>query len=257
MSVNSPKRMTTSAQIKTDQASEQVHGQVTGKERDMTLQRDLALQQNVLDELLWDPSVLPNEIGVVVKDGVVILTGWVESYAKRVAAETAAARVRGVHAIANEIEVHLPGMAERLDSDIAAAALHALTWDAAIPSGEIDLTVTNGRVTLKGQVAWEYQRREAERVVQRLAGVREVNNHLVVKPHPVPGDLMTSITRALERQAQLQAHLDVQGITVETHGSTVTLRGRVHSFAEKETAEATVWAAPGVTQVNNYLVVAV
>src|SRR5438094_4995539 len=131
---------------------------------------DEEIQRDVLNELKFEPRVQPNEIGVVVKDGVVTLTGWVDSYAKRWAAEEAAHRVRGVRAVANDIEVRLPGAAERTDADIAAAAVRALEWDAPLPLGQLDITVSQGWVTLRGEVEWQFQKEDAERVVRRLQG---------------------------------------------------------------------------------------
>jgi osmotically-inducible protein OsmY len=134
---------------------------------------DEQIQQDVLAELKYEPRVSPNEIGVVVKNGVVTLTGWVDSNTKRWAAEEAAHRVRGVKAVANDIEVKLPGSSERTDADIAAAAIRALQVDAALPADKIDVTVSKGWVTLKGEVEWQYQKEDAERVVRRLTGSRE------------------------------------------------------------------------------------
>src|SRR5438309_8610882 len=124
---------------------------------------DEQIQRDVLAELKWDPRVQPNEIGVAVKDGIVTLIGWLDSYTKRWAAEDAARRVRGVKAVANDIEVRLPSSAERTDADIAAAALHALKWDAFVPVDKLDVTVSKGWVTLKGDVEWQYQKQDAER----------------------------------------------------------------------------------------------
>src|SRR5216683_7674431 len=140
------------------------------------VRRDEQIQQDVLAELKWEPRVSPNEIGVVVKDGVVALTGWVDSYTKRWAAEEATHRVRGVKAVANDIEVRLPGASERTDADIAAAAVRALEWDAFVPSGQVDVTVSKGWVTLKGEVEWQYQKQDADRVIRRLSGVKGVTN---------------------------------------------------------------------------------
>src|SRR5882672_8811978 len=137
---------------------------------------DLQIQTDVLAELKWDTRVMPNEIGVMVKDGVVTLTGWVDSYTKKWAAEEAAHRVRGVKAVANDIELRLPSTAERNDADIAAAAVRALEWDAFVPIDKLDVTVSKGWVTLRGEVEWNYQRSDAERVVRRLAGVKGVSN---------------------------------------------------------------------------------
>ncbi len=142
---------------------------------------DEEIQRDVLEELKWDTTVRPNEVGVSVKDGIVTLTGWVDSYLKKIHAEEAAHRVRGVKAVVNDIEVRLPSAAERTDQDLAAAALRALEWDAAIPSGAVTLTVSKGWVTLKGEVEYAFQKRDAERAVQRLTGVRGVTNLIVVK----------------------------------------------------------------------------
>src|SRR6266704_4592600 len=146
-------------------------------------------QRNVLEELKWDTHVQPNEIGVVVKDGIVTLTGLVDSYLKKIAAEEAAHRVRGVKAVANDIEVRLPGSAERTDAELANAVLNALQWEADIPAGKLDVTVSQGWVTLKGEVEYGFQKRLAERAVERLSGVKGVTNLIMVKPQVAPGDL--------------------------------------------------------------------
>jgi osmotically-inducible protein OsmY len=210
-------------------------------------------QRNVLEELKWDTHVQPNEIGVVVKDGIVSLTGWVDSYLKKPAAEEAAHRVLGVKAVANDIEVHLPGFAERTDADLAAAVLNALRWDAAIPAGKVDVTVSQGWVTLKGEVDHYFQKRDAEPAIERISGVRGVSNLLTVKPQPVPQDLKSQIQKALVRNAQT----DASRITVEVQGSEVVLRGTVSSYAEKKAAEETAWSAPGVTEVDNRIIVSI
>jgi osmotically-inducible protein OsmY len=212
---------------------------------------DEDIQRDVLEELKWDSRVQPNEVGVAVKDGIVTLTGWVDSYLKKVAAEQAAHRVPGVKAVVNDIEVRLPGAAERTDADLAKAVLSALRWDAAIPTDKIDVTVDHGWVTLKGEVDFGFQKREAERAVERIAGVKGITNLLVVKAQPTPADLRQKIEQALVRNAKT----DAQHITVEVHGSKVILRGTVSSFAEKEAAEETAWESPGVTDVENRIVV--
>ena len=160
---------------------------------------DQEIQADVLEELKWDSRVQPNEIGVMVKDGIVTLTGWVDSYMKKIAAEEAAHRVRGVKAVANDIEVRLPGSAERTDADLAAAVLNALKWEADIPTGKIDVTVSHGWVTLKGEVEYGFQKRLAERAVERLSGVKGVTNLIVVKPRVSPSDLKQQIEKALLR----------------------------------------------------------
>ena len=213
---------------------------------------DEEIQRAVLAELKWDARVQPNEIGVAVKNGIVTLTGWVDSYIKKWAAEEAAHRVRGVKAVVNEIEVRLPSAAERTDVDIAAAAVRALEWDAGIPIDKLDVTVSKGWVTLRGEVEWQYQKEDAERVVRRLTGVKGVTNLIIVKPRVTPSELKEKIEQALIRNAMT----DAQRITVEVQGSKVILKGTVRSWAEKDEAERVAWLAPGVAAVENRITVA-
>lgn len=142
----------------------------------MVVNVDADIQREVLNELKWEPRLQPNEIGVAVKDGVVTLTGYVDSYAKKLAAEQAAFRVRGVKAVANDIQVRLPGISERTDTDIARAARAALEWDVLVPADRIKVTVSNGWVTLEGEVDYAFQKEEAERAVRHLTGVKGVSN---------------------------------------------------------------------------------
>jgi len=213
---------------------------------------DEQIQREVLAELAWEPRIRPNEIGVVVKDGVVALTGWVDSYTKRGAAEEAAHRVRGVKAVANEIEVRLPGAAERTDADIAAAAIQALRSDVFVPADKVDVTVSKSFVTLRGTVDWQFQKEDAEKAVRRLPGVKGVLNGITVKPPMTPSDLKKKIEEALVRSA----HTDAARITVEVHGSKVILRGILRSWAQRQEAERTAWSAPGITEVDNRITVA-
>jgi osmotically-inducible protein OsmY len=212
---------------------------------------DAEIQADVLSELKWEPRVQAPEIGVSVKDGVVTLTGWVDSYTKRWAAEEAAHRVRAVKAVANDIEVRLGVGDERTDSEIAAAAVRALQWDALLVPEQIDVTVSKGWITLKGTVDWQYKRQEAERVVRHLAGVKGVSNLIEVKPKLLPAEIKKQVEDALVRSA----HTDAARISVEVDGNKVTLKGTVRSWAERQEAERVAWKAPGVTAVDNRITI--
>jgi len=210
---------------------------------------DEEIHRDVLSELKWDARIQPNEIGVSVKGGVVTLTGWVDSYLKKWTAEDVSHRVNGVKAVANDLEIKLA--TERTDADIAAAAIHAIEWDAFVPSDKVQVTVSKGWITLRGEVEWQYQKEDAERVVRRLAGVKGVTNLITVKPRTTASDLKRKIEDALVRNAEI----DADRITVEVQGSKAILKGIVKSWAEKEEAERVAWSAPGILSVDNRLTI--
>jgi osmotically-inducible protein OsmY len=213
---------------------------------------DEEIQRDVLAELKWDARINPNEIGVIVKEGVVTLTGWADSYIKKWSAEEAAHRVRGVKAVANDIEVRLPTSSQRTDAEIAEAAVRALEWDALVPLDKVKVTVSKGWVTLEGEVEWQYQKEDAERVIRRLTGVRGVSNLITVRPQSVSAE---EIKRKIEQALIRNAQLDAQRIQVAVEGSKVILKGKVRSWAEREEAEREAWASPGVTEVENRITI--
>ena len=215
------------------------------------MKTDTDLQQDVIDELVWEPSIDAAAIGVAAEDGVVTLSGHVPSYAEKWTAEYAAKRVAGVRAIANEIAVRLPGASERSDSDIARAALHALAWDVWVPEERVSVTVSDGWVKLDGTVDTKHQKLAAERAVRTLTGVKSVTNLIQVTPTVQPADVTTKITGAFQRSAVL----DARQIEAETHGGRVVLRGTVRTWNERETAEQAAWAAPGFAEVDNQIIV--
>lgn len=216
---------------------------------------DEGIRSDVLRELKFDARVQSNEIGVAVKDGIVTLTGYVDSFVKKWAAEEAAHRVLGVNAVANDIEVRLAGMSERTDADIAAAVTRALEWDAWVDIDKFEVTVSKGWVTLKGEVEWGFQRADAERVARRITGVRGVSNLITVRPRqkPSPDEMKQKIEDALVRSAEM----DAKRIAVDVAGDKVILSGTVRSWAEKMEAERAAWSGPGVASVENRISVSV
>ena len=212
------------------------------------------LNSDVLDELAWQPGVNVEDIGVIVKDGVVTLTGSVDSYWEKMSAMDAAKRVAGVKALAVEIEVRLPGMKERTDTDIARAAENALAWDTSVPEDRIKVSVEQGWITLSGKVDWNYQKRAAEHAVHYLTGVKGLSNLITLTPAQKisPAEVKSNIEKALKRNATLEA----QRISVTAAGDRVTLSGSVRSLADREEAERAASNAPDVLEVEDMIDIA-
>jgi osmotically-inducible protein OsmY len=212
---------------------------------------DQRIQRDVLAELAWDAQVQPNEIGVSVERGVVTLTGFVDSAVRQWAATRCAHRVRGVRAVADEIEVRLPGTPGRTDAELAIAAGRALEWDSFVPAERLDVTVANGWLMLRGEVEFGFQRRTAERELRRLQGVRGITNLIEVRPpvRPPDGRIRRELQRALLRT------IGTERVTVDMDGDTVVLIGVVRSWWEREQAERVAWSAPGVRGVRDRLLV--
>jgi osmotically-inducible protein OsmY len=212
---------------------------------------DTDIQRDVIAELKWDPSLRDDDIGVAVRDGVVTLAGFVDSYVDKWKAERAAAHVRGVRAVANSLEVKLPSSAERSDPDLARAAVDALKWNVSVPHDRIKVRVEKGWITLEGDVDYYYQKDAAERAVRYLTGVKGVTNLITVRARPLPSDIKEKIKETLQRNAAL----DAERIQVEIVGGKAILRGTVRSYAEMKDAERAVRNAPGITDVENKLTI--
>ena len=210
---------------------------------------DAELKTDVLAELKYEPSVKVTDIGVLAKDGAVTLNGYVASYGEKWDAVSAAKRVAGVTAIADDIEVKLPDSVRRTDGEIAAAAANQIDWSTTMPRGTVQVTVREGRVSLDGQVEWWYQKNAAESAVQYLAGVKGVTNMITIMPKLSPVDIETEIHSAFKRNALF----DANKVQVTTTGNTVTLRGKVRNYGERDEAERVAWAAPGGCSVDNQL----
>lgn len=216
------------------------------------MRSDSEIERDVKDELQWDPDLDATDIAVSAKKGVVTLTGFVKSYLDKYEAEAAAKRVAGVVGLANDLEVRVPHVDERPDPEIVRDAVAAIKSQLPVSSQNIKVVVNNGWLTLEGEVEWQYQKTTAENAVRRLKGVRGVINSIAVKPHVQPTDIKRKIQEAFKRNAEL----DAERITVETNGSEVVLKGTVRSWTEREEAERVAWSAPGVTKVEDRVVVA-
>jgi osmotically-inducible protein OsmY len=209
------------------------------------------IERDVKEELQWDPDLDATDIAVSVKNGVVTLAGFVKSYTDKYEAEAAAKRVAGVVAVANDLEVRIPSVDERPDPEIARDAVAAIKSQLPISSERIKIVVKNGWVTLEGQVEWQYQKNSAENAVRRIKGVKGVSNLIVLKPRAQPAEIKNKIIEAFKRNAEL----DANRIQIEANGSEVILKGTVRSWIEREEAERVAWSAPGVTKVEDRIMV--
>ncbi|KTT68293.1 BON domain-containing protein [Sphingomonas sanguinis] len=216
------------------------------------MSHDDQLQKAVLAELKWEPSITAAHIGVTAENGTVTLSGHVQSYAQKHAAEMATGRVKGVRAVAEELEVRLPFEFKRDDADIAAAAVDRLAWDTGTPRDAIKVKVEKGWLTLTGEVHWHFQREAAEREVRNLMGVIGVSNAITIKPRVDTAGLSDDIQHALHRSW----FFDTENVHVTAQEGRVKLTGTVNSWQERQTAASTAWAAPGATSVENDLIVA-
>lgn len=215
------------------------------------MKTDSDLKKDVLAELLWDPLVPETKIGVAVNEGVVTLSGHLDTYAEKVASKRAVERVAGVKAIAVELTVIPVGLHQRTDTEIATSIEHVLGWNTSVPQDHVKVTVEKGWVTLNGELDWNFQRRAVERMIRPLKGVVGITDNIRLKELPVSVNISSRIQDALTRQAVREA----QRIEILVDGSVVTLRGHVHSWAERNAAEGATWSAPGVSRVNNQLVI--
>ena len=209
------------------------------------MKTDAQLQQDVIAELKWEPSVNAAHIGVEVTDGIVTLAGHVGSYAEKLGAERAAQRVSGVRALAVEMDVKLPGLSKRTDADIARSVENVLQWTTYVPKDSVKVMVESGWVTLSGEVDWEYQRQTVKKGVRYLMGVTGVTDNIVIKPKVSLSAVKSEIEAALKRRATA----DAKKITVNVQGADVTLTGTVHSWSERELAKHSAWGTPGVRNV--------
>lgn len=216
------------------------------------MKTDLEIQKDVMEEIEWDPILCAAEIGVSVKEGVVMLNGYVDTYSKKLAAENATKRVKDVKGIAEEIEVRLSTNGIRTDTELVEAAVNALMWNVDVPDEKIKVKVEKGWLTLEGNVDWRFQKDEATLAVKSLIGLKGINNFIHVKTTEVhPDSVKNLIKNALERSADVEAGK----VTIEAIGNTVTLKGNVHSWLEKNEVERAAWSAPGVTHVKDELLV--
>ncbi len=213
------------------------------------MKTDLEIQRDVMEELLWSPLLKSSEIGVAVKNGIVTLSGMVDTYAKKIEAENSTKKVEGVKAVAEDIEVKISALGLRNDTEIAQAVLNALKWHSSVQEDKIKMKVENGWVTLEGSVEWEFQKNAVKNSIENLFGVRGIINNIKIVPTIAATDIGRKISAAFHRSASI----DADRIKIEVLGNKVVLKGKVRSFAEKKDAEHAAWLAPGVSRVENNL----
>lgn len=208
------------------------------------------LRLDVMNEIRWDPELrnVATEIGVASNDGVITLSGIVDTYRKQIAAEKAAQRVAGVKVVASDIQVSLDALGVKTDTEIAVAVKDALRWNSAVNEDKIEVKVDKGWVYLDGTVEWDYERSTAQRSIENLVGVRGVTNMISIQSKPIDTkEIKNKISAAFHRSATI----DSSAISISCTGNKVTLHGKVRSWAERKEAEKIAWAYPGVTAVDN------
>jgi len=215
----------------------------------LSWQTDTQLHDSVQRQLEWDPQVESHDVAVIASEGVITLTGFVHSYAAKLAAERSVKRVQGVRGVANEIQV--APLTQRTDTDIARGAVHALRAHASVPMG-VKVTARNGYLTLEGRVSWMFEKEAAADAVAHLDGVKGVSNQIAVKPSVAVAEVKADIDAAIHRCADV----DAEHVRVSVDGSVVTLSGEVSSWHERQEAERVAWSAPGISHVENLIVVA-
>jgi osmotically-inducible protein OsmY len=213
---------------------------------------DLSLRNAILDELQFQPEIDTANIGVAVENGVVTLSGHVSSYTQKIRAERAVKSLKGVRAVAEEIQVRPEKGAGTADDTIASRALKIIHWSSDVPDGDIKIVVQNGWVTLEGEVDWQYQKETVEWAVRKLSGVAGIDNRLTLRPRVDAGNIQRCIEDALKRSAEV----DAEEIHVKVQGDVVILEGRVHLWRQRQVAERAAWSVPGVKEVIDHILLA-
>lgn len=213
------------------------------------MKKDIEIQKNVVEEIKCIPLINANEIGVIVKNGIVTLSGTTDSYPKKVAIEKAVKKVKGVKGIAEDIEVNLTNSFKKTDSEIAQIIMNALEWQSSAQTDEVRILVEDGWVTVEGSVNWDFERKSVTKVIENIVGVKGINNNLKIINKPTSADIKNKILASFIRNASI----DASKIEITTEGSKVTLSGSVNTWDEYEEAERSAWSTPGVSVIENQL----